>query len=121
VTAPRPTRRETGRRGEELAARWYLARGYEVLDRNWCCREGEIDLVARSQTTLVFCEVKARSSDRFGTGLESVPPGKRRRLRRLAGRWLAAGGARRVAGAPEVRFDVASLTDGVLEVVEAAF
>ncbi len=80
-----------------------------------------MDLIVRSGRTVVFCEVKARSSDRFGTGAEAVVPAKQQRLRRLAARWLAeitpAAGRRAV----EVRFDVVSLTGGALEVVEGAF
>jgi putative endonuclease len=117
------SRRDTGRYGEDVTARWYVDHGYELLDRNWRCREGELDLVVRRGRTAVFCEVKTRTTDRFGTGAESVSPAKCRRIRRLAGRWLAEGGSRRLGlgGAVEVRFDVASLTAGILEVTEDAF
>ena len=63
--------------------------GYEILDRNWRRREGEVDLIVRRGPTVVFCEVKTRSTDRFGTGAESVLPAKQRRIRRLAARWLS--------------------------------
>lgn len=116
-----PCRRELGDRGEELAARWYRGRGYAVLERNWRCRHGEVDLVVRSGATLVFCEVKTRSSDRFGSGAEAVVLAKRRRLRRLAGQWLAEEGSRRLGARLEVRFDVVSVTGGRIEVVEGAF
>jgi putative endonuclease len=115
------SRRDTGRLGEGLAARWYEVRGYELLDRNWRCREGELDLVLRRGPLLVFCEVKTRTSDRFGTGSEAVTSTKRRRVRRLAGRWLAERGPGGLGGALDVRFDVASLTGGSLEVTEDAF
>ena len=114
-------RRDLGRRGEELAARWYTEHGYEVLDRNWRCREGEIDLVVRRGGSLVFCEVKTRTTDRFGSGAEAVPLVKQRRLRRLAARWLAQSRATRSGRAVELRFDVASITAGVLEVIPDAF
>jgi putative endonuclease len=103
--------------GEDLAAAWYVERGYEVLDRNWRCREGELDLVVRRGRTVVFCEVKARSSLAFGSPLEAVTPAKRRRIRLLAARWLE----RSAAGGGELRFDVAAVLDGRLEVVEGAF
>ena len=115
------SRREVGERGEELAASWYRVRGYQVLDRNWRCPEGELDLVLRRQGTVVFCEVRTRTTDRFGSGAESVSFHKRRRVRHLAVRWLAAGGARRLGGAVDIRFDVVSITGGELEVTEAAF
>jgi putative endonuclease len=114
-------RRALGAEGEALAARWYEDNGYEILDRNWRRREGEIDLIARRGKTVVFCEVKARSTDRFGSGAESVLEAKQRRIRRLAARWLSeltpASGRSRV----EVRFDVVSITAGQVEVIENAF
>lgn len=116
-----PPRRDTGRLGEGLAARWYEAHRYEILDRNWRCREGELDLVVRRGRLVVFCEVKTRTSDRFGTGSEAVTVAKCRRVRRLAGRWLAERGSACLGGAVDVRFDVASLTRGTLKVTEDAF
>src|SRR5690606_20794787 len=119
-------RRRLGERGERLAAAWYESRGYTVVARNWRCREGEIDLVLARPGELVFCEVKARSSDRFGTPAEAVTPAKQRRLRALAARFLADhdGGAATPAGPGgrrAVRFDVAAVTGGRVEVLEAAF
>jgi putative endonuclease len=119
-------RRALGTFGEDAAARWYEARGFEIVDRNWRVREGEIDLVARRGTTIVFCEVKTRSSDRFGSPLESVTVTKQRRLRTLAAKWLAAHPARHGdERRGEVRFDVASVTPAgaspTVAVVEAAF
>jgi putative endonuclease len=79
-------RQRLGALGEDAAKRWYEARGYEIVDRNWRVREGEVDLVARRGSMIVFCEVKTRSSDRFGVPVESVTATKQRRLRTLAGR-----------------------------------
>jgi putative endonuclease len=114
-------RRVLGADGEESAARWYEGQGYDVLERNWRRREGEVDLIVRRGRTVAFCEVKTRSSDRFGTGAESVLAAKQRRIRRLASRWLSeltpASGRSRV----EVRFDVVSITAGHVEVIENAF
>jgi putative endonuclease len=109
-------RRAFGQAGEDRAAAWYAARGYTVLARNWRCREGELDLVVRRGRTLVFVEVKARRTDRFGIPAEAVTPLKQRRLRTLARRYLEASGAH---GA--LRFDVVSILDGHLSVIEAAF
>lgn len=104
-----------------MAARWYEDHGYEVLERNWRRREGEVDLIVRRDRTVVFCEVKTRSSQRFGTGAESVLEAKQRRIRRLASRWLSeltpAAGRTRV----DVRFDVVSITAGQVDVIEDAF
>jgi putative endonuclease len=103
-------RRELGAAGEAAVAAWYAERGYEVLDRNWRCPAGELDLVMRAGATLVFCEVKTRSSAAFGAPVEAVTLAKQARLRRLAGLWLDAGGRRR--GTSEIRFDVASVLAG---------
>lgn len=78
---------ELGRRGEQLAAEHLSARGLTILDRNWRCPQGEIDLVARDGDVLVVVEVKTRSGVRFGHPLEAITPGKLARLRRLAGSW----------------------------------
>lgn len=98
-------RRALGAAGEDTAAAWYRAAGYEVLDRNWRCREGELDLVVARSGVVVFCEVKTRRGDTFGAPAEAVTRDKQLRIRRLAIRWLAERGER----APTIRFDVASV------------
>jgi putative endonuclease len=110
-------RRRLGAAGEELVAGWYQTAGYEILARNWRCPEGEIDLVCRLGQTVVVCEVKTRRSLAFGLPAEAVTAAKRRRLRRLAVRWLAEAGV----ACRDVRFDVAAVTPGVVEVIEGAF
>ena len=80
--------RRLGRRGEELAARHLTSLGMVVLDRNWRCDAGEIDLVLREGGVLVICEVKTRSSTDFGAPLEAIDRRKADRLRRLGARWL---------------------------------
>jgi putative endonuclease len=95
-----------GRFGEDLAAQHLTAAGMTVLERNWRCREGELDMVARDvDGTLVFCEVKTRSSTAFGEPAEAVGPTKARRLRRLAGRWLQ----EHPGGGCPMRFDVVAV------------
>lgn len=93
---------ELGSRGEHIAAAFLTDRGLRVLDRNWRCREGEIDIVARDGDALVFCEVKTRTGLGFGHPAEAVTPRKQKRLRLLAQRWLAAHDEH----APDLRFDV---------------
>ena len=115
-------RRALGARGEAIAQRWYEERGYAVLDRNWRTRQGELDLVLGRDRVVVFCEVKTRTSDAFGEGVEAVTATKQARLRRLAGEWLSVHDAR----ARELRFDVVSILaprDGPprVDVYEAAF
>jgi putative endonuclease len=110
-------RRALGADGEERAAAWYEANGYTVVARNWRCRDGELDLVVRRGRELVFVEVKARTTDRFGIPAEAVTPAKQRRLRGLAARYLRDTGT----SAGSLRFDVVAILAGRLEVIEAAF
>lgn len=110
-----------GRSGEDIAATWYEDHGFEVLERNWQRREGEVDLIARKGRTVAFCEVKTRTSDTYGTGAESVLPAKQRRIRRLASRWLAELTPSSGRALVDLRFDVISITAGEIEVIEDAF
>ena len=105
--------------GEERAAAWYRGQGYEVLDRNWRCREGELDLVCARAGTVVFCEVKTRSSLAFGHPAEAVTVAKQRKVRLLAAAWLATDA---LAVAPKrLRFDVAAVLPASISVIEDAF
>lgn len=111
-----------GTTGERAAASWYERAGYRVLDRNWRCREGELDLVLGAPSLVVFCEVKTRRSEAFGAPFEAVTLTKQRRLRGLAARWLA----EHPQGGVDVRFDVVSVLAlpgraPVLDVIEQAF
>jgi putative endonuclease len=81
---------DLGRAGEQRAAAHLVARGFDVIDRNWRTRGGEVDVVARCGATLVFIEVKTRRSDGFGDPLEAVDVRKRARLWRLAHAWCVA-------------------------------
>ena len=105
-------RRRLGALGERLACRHLAALGYEVLDRNFRTRYGEIDVVARTGRFLVFCEVKTRvtsgRSDPFSP-LASVGPRKRRQVRRMAMEWLSDRGRPR-AGGDSMRFDAIGVT-----------
>lgn len=89
-----------GDAAEALAAEFLSARGLTIVERNYRCRGGEIDLVARDRDTLVFVEVRLRSSRGFGGAAASITPAKRKRLRRAAGHYLATLGRE-----PPCRFD----------------
>lgn len=95
-----------GRWGEDVAVQHLEAAGYVVLARNWRCREGELDVVARYGDAVVFVEVKTRSSTAYGEPAEAVTPVKARRIRGLAARWLTEA---RPAGLHDLRFDVISV------------
>jgi putative endonuclease len=94
-----------GAYGERLAEDALTAQGMVVVDRNWRCADGEVDLILRDGDDVVFCEVKTRRAGTFGTPAEAVVRAKVRRLRRLAARWLATTRVR----PRDVRFDVVSV------------
>ncbi|MFS8477588.1 MAG: YraN family protein [Micromonosporaceae bacterium] len=94
-----------GAYGERVAVAHLVEQGMVVLDRNWRCPAGEIDIIARDGSTVVFVEVKTRRGEEFGAPEEAVGAGKVRRLRRVAAQWLATSGVRPA----EVRFDVVSV------------
>jgi putative endonuclease len=80
---------ELGRRGEERAAEHLAASGFRVVERNWRCTVGEIDIVAYDGPHLVVVEVKTRTTDAFGHPFEAISPAKLTRLHVLAAEWLA--------------------------------
>ncbi|MGA8850361.1 MAG: YraN family protein [Aeromicrobium sp.] len=91
--------------GEKIASKHLESLGMVVLARQWTCRFGEIDIVARDGTTLVICEVKTRTSTRYGGPFEAVTGQKAARLRRLVTEWLAVHDVH----PPAVRIDVVSV------------
>ncbi|WP_274651560.1 YraN family protein [Paenibacillus humicola] len=100
-------RREVGRIGEEAAAERLRQGGYEILHRNWRCRFGELDIVARRGETVIVAEVRTRTSGgRFGTASESVDFRKQRRVRTLAEIYIQ---QHNLQGVP-VRFDAIVLS-----------
>ena len=98
-------------------ARWYERNGYRVIARNWTMRGGEIDVVARRGRLIVICEVKARSSNAWGSPWEAMTPLKQQRVRRAGFAYLASLEERGLA----VRFDVAAITGTTLEMMHDAF
>jgi putative endonuclease len=97
-----------GRYGEDVAVRHLVESGLVILDRNWRCDIGEIDVVARDGTALVVCEVKTRRGTGFGTPAEGVTRAKAARLRRLAVRWVHEHSVRPA----EIRIDVLAVLRG---------
>jgi putative endonuclease len=81
-------RRALGKLGEALAARELERRGYRIVERNWRCPVGELDIVAEKDGARVFVEVRARRGDRFGTPEESITPIKRAKLLEVAQTYL---------------------------------
>jgi len=91
-----------GKYGEDLAVRYLEGAGLTVLERNWRCPLGELDVIARDGARLVVCEVKTRRSNDYGGPFEAVTPRKVRRMRQLVVRWLD----EQQIHVPEIRFDV---------------
>ena len=126
-------RKELGRRGEDIAAQHLERCGWRIVTRNYRVREGEIDLIARREEVLAFCEVKtlvARGRARSGPSdpIEAVGPGKRARVRNMARIWLAERAAQgALRGTADLRLDVIGVVlspEGALlrlEHVEDAF
>jgi putative endonuclease len=107
---------QTGWAFEQRAAEFLECRGYAVLDRNFRTRRGEIDIVAKDRDTVVFVEVRARSSVRFGTAAETVGPVKRARIVHAARMYATLRGL----DCP-MRFDVIAVSAGKLEHIADAF
>lgn len=84
------SRKQTGALGEQIASDWLLRQGCELIVRNWRCQEGELDIIAAEGDTLLFLEVRTRTTlGRFGTAEESVDWRKQRQVRHLAARYLS--------------------------------
>ena len=110
-----------GRRGEALACDFLRAQRFEIVARNYRCRAGEIDVVARDGGSLVFVEVRSRTGGLRGTGLESVTTRKQAQVARVARHFLAARGW----GDHDARFDVIGIDFAIepprVEHVRSAF
>lgn len=101
-----------GQRGEQVAAGYLESLGLLIVERNWRCREGEIDIVAMDGDILVIAEVKTRSSLDFGHPFEAVGAAKLARLHRLGAAWCRTTGRHM----PVRRIDVVAVVDdGVSE------
>ncbi|TNM41118.1 YraN family protein [Nocardioides albidus] len=94
MTTTAQARRAIGAYGEDVAVRHLVAQGMTLLERNWRCSEGEVDILLREGATLVVCEVKTRTSLVAGTPHEAISPAKLARLMRLGERWVAERGIR---------------------------
>ena len=116
ATGRRTPAQASGGAAEEAAANFLSRKGLEIVARNYRTRMGEIDLVARDGTTLVFVEVRMRSGDAFGGALASVDARKQRRLVAAARQFLS-----RLGSEPPCRFDVVTVQGGAPQWLRAAF
>ncbi len=110
-----------GRKSEKRAASFLKKNGYTIIDKNYNCRQGEIDLIATDGDTLVFCEVKARSGKAFGTPLEGVTKSKAAKIRKSAEHYMLKNGIKNI----DCRFDVVAIDesgpDTSIEIIRNAF
>ncbi|MGM0441700.1 MAG: YraN family protein [Elusimicrobiota bacterium] len=106
-----------GRRGEDLAVKYLKNKDYYILDRNWRCPVGELDIVARNNSYLCFIEVKYRKSDNYGLPREAVNRSKKNKIVKLAKLYIANSGL----DGMDVRFDVIEVTDQKIEHIRNAF
>jgi putative endonuclease len=118
MTTTYAQRQALGAYGERLAVRALEAAGLEVLDRNWRCPQGEIDIVAGHAELVVVCEVKTRRGERFGSPAAAITPHKLERLYRLGAAWAEA----HARAGSRLRVDVVSvrLTRGARQVEHIA-
>ena len=97
--------KKLGERGEDAAVAFLERSGMTIVERNWRCQQGEIDILALDGETLVLCEVKTRRTAKKGTPEEAVTPAKQRRYAKLASAYVQSAGLQPVS----VRFDVITL------------
>lgn len=114
----RASRRAVGARHEEEAARYLEQQGYQILERNFFSRYGEIDLIAKDKDTLVFVEVKYRSGASFGDPAEAVTAKKQERIRKTARYYLC---AHQLSEDTPCRFDVAAVLGSQIRLIKHAF
>jgi len=114
-------KKELGKRGEEVAIRFLKKRGYHILERNYSCKMGEMDIIAREKDTLVFIEVKTRTSTAFGPPQFAVDLSKQIQLSKVALHFLKEKGI----GEIKARFDVVAILLGQqreeIELIKNAF
>lgn len=106
-----------GASAEAEAVAALLAADYDIVDRNWTCEVGELDVVARDGDILVFVEVRSRADAEHGHAAEMISPGKRFRVTRVARAYLAL----RQPTFEECRFDVVCITGGTIDIIKDAW
>jgi len=114
-------KKELGKKGEDLAVRFLKKKGYQIIDRNYACKMGEMDIIAKEKDTLVFVEVKTRTSTTFGPPQLAVNPTKQMQLSKVALSFLK---AKKLEDA-KARFDVVAILLGPkgeeIELIKDAF
>ena len=114
-------KKEIGKRGEDVAIRFLKKNGYDIIERNYVCKMGEVDIIAKEKDTLVFIEVKARTSTTFGPPQLAVNASKQRQLSKVALHFIN----EKHLGDIKARFDVVAILLGPrgeeIELIRDAF
>jgi len=114
--------RESGRTGEDIAADYLAARGFEIIARNYSIKAnfqgGEIDIIAKKKDRIHFIEVKVRNTGLFGLGREAVGFKKQRTIKMLATRWLQ---SKKLYNEIDVSFDIVEIDNGLVDFFENVF
>ena len=105
-----------GNKGEKRAAAYLKSKGYKIIERNYRCKLGEIDLIAEKDNIIIFVEVKTRANDRFGKGFEAIVHKKIDKIRKVAMLYMIQKDLQK-----EIRFDVISIDNNVVTHFEGAF
>jgi putative endonuclease len=118
---PRREKKELGRKGEEVALRFLKKKGYRIIEKNYVCKMGEMDIIAKEKDTLAFIEVKTRTSTEFGPPQLAVTPSKQRQLSKVALSYLN----KKQLNDVKARFDVVAILLGQkgeeIELIKDAF
>src|SRR4030067_2650176 len=114
-------KKELGKKGEELALRFLKKKGFRIIEKNYVCKMGEMDIIAREKDTLVFVEVKTRTSTTFGPPQLAVNPKKQSQMSKVALNFLK----EKRLGDVKARFDVVAILLGPrgeeIELIRDAF
>ena len=111
-------KRQLGTRKEQLAEKLLGLHGYSILERNYRCRYGEIDLIAKKGEYLVFIEVKFRRNEKWGSPLEAVDSAKQRKIKQVAKHYLF---EKKIALDKPCRYDVVAIEGDRYKIIENAF
>jgi putative endonuclease len=118
---PRREKKELGKKGEEVALRFLKEKGYRIIEKNYVCKMGEMDIIAKEKDTLTFIEVKTRTSTEFGPPQLAITPSKQRQLSKVALSYLNKKQLKDV----KARFDVVAILLGKkgeeIELIKDAF
>jgi TIGR00252 family protein len=111
-------KRELGSCYEKWATSYLIHKGYQIIENNFRCRFGEIDIIAKDKATLVFVEVKYRKNDNYGTALEAVSLKKQKNIRRVSEYYIM---SKKLSIELDIRYDIVAILGDEVTLLENAF